>query len=257
MCAISRLYRTVYGVRNMAEIRADFVWSRPARGTRGPKPTHSRDEFAQISVQIADAEGIDAVSIRRVAQEVGVAPAALYRYVRRKDELHDLMVDLVFGEQRPPDPSGEWRTDLRAVAVEARQRALVHPWLATLSAQRIALGPGSLAWMEFAFGAFDGHDLTADEVMTSVQTLVAFVTGHVIGQIGEQQASARSGMNHDEWLDAMSVYGESIIGSGRYPRVARIMIEAAAPHDPDHANRSFDLGVNRILDSMAATVGAR
>ncbi|TDP91128.1 TetR/AcrR family transcriptional regulator [Labedaea rhizosphaerae] len=241
----------------MTEIRADFVWSRPARGARGPKPTHTRDEFAQVSVQIADSEGIDAVSIRRVAQEVGVAPAALYRYVRRKDELHDLMVDLVFAEQAPPELSGHWRTDLRVVAYEARHRALRHPWLTTLSTQRIALGPGSLAWMEFAFGAFDGHELTADEIMTNVQTLIAFVTGHVLGQIGEEQASARSGMNHDEWLQAMSVHGEEIIGSGRYPRVARLMVEAAGPHDPDHADHSFDLGVERILDGMSAMVGAR
>jgi hypothetical protein len=143
------------------------------------------------------------------------------------------------------------------MAHEGRQRALVHPWLATLSAQRAPLGPGSLAWLEFAFGAFDDHELTADEIVTNVQTLMAFVTGHVIGQIGEQQASARSGMNHDEWLDAMSVHGATIIGGGSYPRVARVMVEASAPHDPDHPNRSFDLGVERILDGMAAMVGSR
>jgi hypothetical protein len=176
--------------------------------------------------------------------------------VRRKDELHDLMVDLVFAEELPPDPSGDWRTDLRVVARQSRRMALVHPWMALLSAQRVPLGPGSLAWMEFTFGAFDGHDLAADDIMTNVQTLTAFVTGHVIGQLGEQQASARSGMDHDDWLDAMSVYGETVIGSGRYPHVARMMIEASAPHDPDDANRSFELGVERILDGMVATVGA-
>jgi AcrR family transcriptional regulator len=241
----------------MVEIRADFVWTRPELGTRGPKPTHSRDEFAQVSVQIADAEGIDAVSIRRVAQEVGVAPAALYRYVRRKDELHDLMVDLVLAQELPPEPSGDWRADLRVVAHRSRRTALLHPWMATLSAQRMPFGPASLAWMEFTFGAFDGHDLHADDIMTNIETLTAFVTGHVIGQLGEQQASARSGMDHDEWLGAMQHYGETVIGSGRYPHVARMMVEAAAPHDPDHADRSFDHGVERILDGMAATVGAR
>lgn len=107
------------------------------------------------AVRVADTDGLDAVSIRRIAAGIGPAPTALYRYVARKDELLGLMVDAVLGEEGPPEHSDDWRRDLRGMA-ECRRIGLAHPWLAHTPPARPSLGPNSLRWMEFAFGAFDG-----------------------------------------------------------------------------------------------------
>src|SRR5437016_6689746 len=113
---------------------------RPERPARGPQPSHSRDEIAAAAVAIADAEGIEAVSMRRVAAEIGAGTMSLYRYVPRKEDLVDLMIDQVSAEQLAPDPTGDVRADL--VEAARRQRALIHrhPWL--VQALRTTPSPG-------------------------------------------------------------------------------------------------------------------
>src|SRR5262245_25957268 len=116
---------------------SDVIWARPDRAGRGPRPAHSRAAIAAAAVRIADAEGLDAVSMRRLAAELGAGATSLYRYVARKDDLLDLMVDAVVGEGPPPAaPSGDWRADLREIAYSTRALILRHPWAAMLLAGR-------------------------------------------------------------------------------------------------------------------------
>src|ERR1700683_3673998 len=120
------------------------VWMLPDRPGRGPKPTHSREQITAAAIRIADAEGLDAVTMRRVAAEVGSGTMTLYRYVPTKDHLLDLMIDATEGEVVFPDaPAGDWRAGLRAVAWMQRDRLLRHPWLASLEAGRPGFGARS------------------------------------------------------------------------------------------------------------------
>src|SRR6266498_4621044 len=114
------------------------IWMRPQkRHSRGPDPTYSRDQITAAAITIADAEGLEAVSMRRIAREVGAGAMSLYRYLDSKDELVELMMDAVEAEDPLPDkPSGEWRADLRRIAERARGILERHPWLATLAATR-------------------------------------------------------------------------------------------------------------------------
>lgn len=237
-----------------AEPAQQVIWARPTRGARGPRPTHDRDDIAAAAVRLADAEGIEAVSIRRVAADIGAAPTALYRYLARKEELFELMMDAVAGEQDPPEHSGDWRTDLRASAERFRATALRHPWLPAIAAGRATLGPNMLRWMEFSSGVFAGHDLSADEILLNLNTLGAFLDGYVVQELSEAEAIRRSGLNHEQWQAAQGAYGESIITSGNYPNLARIMIEAQGPHAADRLERGFTLGLERILDGIATSL---
>src|SRR5271154_958868 len=92
------------------------IWNRPERATRGPAPSLSRDEIATAAVTLADSQGIDAVSMRTLAVQLGVGAASLYRYVDRKDELIDLMVDAVMGDDLQFEIRGDWRKDIRSFA---------------------------------------------------------------------------------------------------------------------------------------------
>lgn len=128
-----------------------LVWTREQ-----PRPRHRAPSVAQIvvrAVAIADAEGLAALSMRRVATELGSGTASLYRYVTNRDELLDLMVDAVRGEKEPPALSGDWRTDLTAVARQLRAGLLRHPWLSGELTGRPTFGPNSLRRADVALGA--------------------------------------------------------------------------------------------------------
>ncbi|MBP2330006.1 AcrR family transcriptional regulator [Kibdelosporangium banguiense] len=227
------------------------IWLRPERGARGPRPAHSRADIAAAGIRIADTEGIEAVSLRRVASEMGTGTTTLYRYIATKDELFDLMIDSAIGEREPPARTGDWQADLRAIAYEHRARVLRHPWLAALPATRPTLGPNSLAWLDAAYATVDVLDLSADEVLAQVGTLLTFVRGHVLDELAEKETARRSGVDMKTWLAAQAQYGDMIIGGGNYPHLSRIMIEADAPHADDRYELAFRRGLDHILTGLA------
>jgi AcrR family transcriptional regulator len=158
------------------------VWARPERAAKGPAPSRSRAQIAAAAVALADAEGLEAVSMRRVAAELGIGAASLYRYVLRKDELYDLMVDLAEGEDGPPAPlTGDRRADLTAIAHRTRAVIHRHPWMATLAPGRPPYGPNSLVRAEHFLAALDGLGMDIDEMFTASEVLQAFVRGYVVG----------------------------------------------------------------------------
>ncbi|MEU1967490.1 TetR/AcrR family transcriptional regulator [Micromonospora sediminicola] len=125
------------------------IWSRPRRGTRGPTPTHGRDEIAAAAVALADAGGLDAVSMRAVAGALGMAAGSLYRHLSSRDDLLDLMVDRCVGELRPyPTDDGSWTDQFLLLA--RRQLALHrrHPWLPDALARPAVPGPNTLAYFD-------------------------------------------------------------------------------------------------------------
>ncbi|EOD63264.1 TetR/AcrR family transcriptional regulator [Amycolatopsis vancoresmycina] len=228
------------------------IWMRPEHGTRGPKPAHGRRDVAAAAVRIADAEGIDAVSMRRIAAELGTGTTSLYRYVSKKDDVLELMGDEVLGELRDTTLPDGWRPGLCAIACLLRETALRHPWLPSLASGRANHGPNSLWWSELTLSVFDGLDLDTDEMLATLGTLSAFVLGHVLGELGDREAARRSGLTHEQWMDQQGEYGPAIMGSGRYPRLTRVMIEAQTPHAADRQDRLFEAGLERVLDGLAA-----
>jgi AcrR family transcriptional regulator len=221
------------------------IWMRPEQSGRGPKPAHNRAEIAAAAIALADAEGLEAVSLRRLAARLGVGTTSLYRYVQTKDELFDLMVDAVHGRHRVPSRTGDWRPDLTGVAFGLRGIGLSHPWLPALAAGRPSLGPNGLAWQEAAFAAAGDLGLSADAILDHVTTLLTFVHGHVVSELAERDAGGPGP------LAGPDGYSEQIVAGGRYPTLARIMTEALGPHAGDRFGRSFSLGVQHILDGLA------
>ncbi|MCW6007251.1 TetR/AcrR family transcriptional regulator, partial [Micromonospora sp. CPCC 205371] len=139
----------------------DLIWARPERAAKGPAPSKSRRQIAAIAVALADAEGVEAVSMRKVAAALEVGTASLYGYVDSKDELYDLMVDWVEGEDGPPPSlSGDWSSDLSWLAHRIRGSILRHPWTASITAGRPNFGPTCLAWIEYGLAAMDDLGLS-------------------------------------------------------------------------------------------------
>ncbi|MCP9619152.1 TetR/AcrR family transcriptional regulator [Nocardia otitidiscaviarum] len=229
-----------------ADPAAHLVWNKDQRTPARRAP--SVDRIVRTAIGIADADGLAAVSMRRVATDLGSGTASLYRYVASRDDLLDLMIDTVHGETEPPRPSGDGRADLAAIAGHLRDTLLRHPWLGPELAGRPALGPNSLRRHDIALAA--ASELTSD--ITLAANIVDAVTAYVLGAAGqelaEMQAQRRSGLSEQQWREAVGPYLRGVIAEGAYPHFARRVIDA---RDSSAAER-FAFGLDCVLDGIAA-----
>jgi hypothetical protein len=146
---------------------------------------------------------------------------------------------------------GNWREDLRSFAHGLRSMTLRHPWMAVPSAGLRNLGPNTARCYEQVLSAIDGLGVEIDEMLVMVETLDAFVRGRALEELSEREAVRRSGLDRQQWMQAQAPYIESLIKSGRYPLLTRVVLDARAPHDPDRLKHGFDLGLERVLDGLA------
>ena len=153
----------------------DLLWGRRERGRRGPRPGLSADAIVEAAVRVADAEGLEAISMARVAAELGVTTMALYRYVASKDELLQLMFDAsALGAESLVLEGDGWRSRLRAWAIIQRDMLDSHPWITQMPMPAPPLAPNSLHFVERALQALDGTGLTGAEKMRVIGLLASY-----------------------------------------------------------------------------------
>ncbi len=208
----------------------------------------------RCAIELADAEGIDALSMRRIAARLGSGTTSLYRHIANKDELIELMVDAVYGERTLPERTGDdWHAQLADLARGFRGALLRHPWLAQQASRRPALGPNVIKGSDHALGvaakATDDATL-AGMVVNAVNT---YVLGSVATELAESQAQRGTGMTETEWRNSLGAYVQQVVDSGRYPHFNRRILEA---EDPD-ADARFEFGLKCLLDGIKAAVGSR
>lgn len=248
MYAMKKITKESADADDAAEPGMSLLWGLATKASRGPQPAHTRDGIADAAVRIADEEGLDAVSMRRVAAEIGTRATSLYRYVRAKDELLDLMVDQVMGEFDAPSRSGEWRSDLSAMARHMRALMMRHPWMISIPAP---LGPNSLVKMEATLSALDGHGLDNDALNVILTTLSTFTRGYAAREISVLQAQSRARLSLAQWQASQHAYIEMIRSSGRFPLFSGLLGGADATRQPKSADQEFDESLECLLDGIA------
>lgn len=221
------------------------VWHEERVPRRGRAPGLS--EIVQAAVELADAEGLDAVTLRRVAGVLGSGTASFYRALNNRDELLDRMVDEVLGRHLPAHPSGEWRSDLAAVARNRRTMLNAHPWLGAHLAGRPAIGPQALAHHERALAAAAGYSDDPAVSSGAVETVLAFVLGATAREVAERQAELRSGLTEGQWHLSVATYVQQVLDSGAYPHLEQMVRKVS---DSD-ANVRFERGLACVLDGLA------
>lgn len=233
----------------MTEPAPLMVWARPRPEPRRRAP--GVEQYVATAVTVADTEGMAAVSIRRVANDLGSGTATLYRYITNRDELVDLMVDAAQGEDCLSELTRAWRTDLGAVAQGLRATLLRHPWLAGELVGRPSLGPNALRRSESALRA--AMALTPDITLASqaLSVMHAYVLGAVATEQAARLAQQRTGMTEEQWQRSAGPYISGVIAAGEHPMVARRVLEAEEI-DPDVA---FAFGLDCVLDGLAARLG--
>lgn len=239
----------------------ELLWrTREPAGRRGPKPKLTVDGIVRAAIGIADEEGLAALSMRRVAERLGVTAMSLYTYVPGKAELIDVVLDTVCGDMARTEPrSDHWRARLEAVAEDNRALYERHPWLAAVaSAGRPPLGPGLIGKYEYELRAFDGTGLDDVERDAALTFLLSFV-GSCARADAEAKASRQlSAMSDLEWWTANAPLLERVFDAEKYPTAARVGAAAGeaqqAAFSPGHA---YAFGLERVLDGLGALIEAR
>jgi AcrR family transcriptional regulator len=228
------------------------IWGRPEPGARRARFT--REEIAEAALAVADAEGFDAVSMRRVASELGAGTMTLYHYVRTKDELVALMDNAIMGELLIPegDLPSDWRDALRLIARRSRESFNRHPW--ALAAMTDAqMGPNGMSHVEQSVAAVAGLGLGFAQTFEIISLVDEYVLGYALRQRepGPENPDAR-----ERWLAQMSQYIDEQLATGDYPQLASLIPDggmAAAferMHEGDAAEERFERGLERLLDGI-------
>jgi AcrR family transcriptional regulator len=231
------------------------MWERLESPAPAPRATLTPTRIAEAAVSLADTEGLDAVTMRRLAGELGVAPMAAYRYVSGKDDVLELMVDRVYGDLVLPADGLGWRETLRAIAYGTRELMARHPWLTRMSSSRaaLALTPNRMAVAERALRALDGLGLDADAMMVIADTVDLYTVGRARAEVATRELMAGQGASDGEELRvSLAPQMMWLLRTGRYPTYERYTREATRKDD---ALWRFETGLDCVLDGIAARMG--
>lgn len=243
-----------------SEPRAKLIWARPEPGARKPRLT--REQIAAAALGIADADGLEAVSMRRVASELGVGTMTLYYYVETKDELLALMGDSMMAELIVPaaEMPSDWRAALGLIATRSREALRRHPW--AVEGMPGALGPNAMRHIEQSFAAVE--DLAVDlatkfEIISMVD---AYAFGYTLSELQEAAERRRHG-GRTQWVEAMAAYIDAQLATGEFPHMsravggggARAVIERLSALEDDE--QRFQRGLDRLLDGIALDLERR
>lgn len=264
---------TEYAGRGDPRRSMELLWGQRDQPTRGPKPGLSVEDIVGAGIELADAEGLGAVSMRKVADRLGRSAMSLYTYVPSKAELVDLMLDRALGEL-PTSSSLEhgWRAAVEASALAGWAFYERHPWVLQVSGARALLGPHELDVYEAQLRLFDGLGLPAVEVSRAAGVVASFVRGSAQNLFDVRAAEEATGMSDDDWWTVRAPLLDEVAAGvdwgDRYPTITRLEADHAfdqADRQPDDATPylvrdaldTFAFGLQRLLDGLEAHIEAR
>ncbi|PSL02079.1 TetR family transcriptional regulator [Haloactinopolyspora alba] len=238
----------------------DLLWGDASAPARGPRPALSLDQIIWAGVEVADAEGLTAVSMRRVAEKLGFTTMSLYRYVPSKGDLLDLMADAVVG----PPPADvvacdDWR---HALVHWARNTMLMYrerPWVLEVPLNGPPMGPNHLRWMEAGLSAMTDSGMDPGDMIGALMLLSGYVRGHAQLTSSLSQVESRTGVSVGQWDAAYARTLERAVTDGQHPALAKV-VQAGVfdePDAPEWLGYDFEFGLARIIDGIEVHVRGR
>lgn len=244
-----------------------LLWGAQKGPTRGPKPGLSVERIVRAAIAVADAEGLAALSMRRVADRLGVGAMSLYTYVPAKAELLDLMLDTVCGEVATAvAPTGDWRARLEQRARADWALYQRHPWMLHVASARALLGPNETLLLETTLAAVADTGLSGGEMISAVNLVARYVRGAAQGALEAAAAAQQTGVTDDQWWAAREAIFANYFDPARYPTLISVAQTGAfdppagdhgADYNLQHALRDFEFGLQRVLDGIEAFIARR
>ena len=212
------------------------------RGNGSGRGRLSRDRVLAAAVALADAGGLESLTMRRLGEDLGVEAMSLYKHVTNKDDLVDGMVDLVFAEIELPTPGAEWRTAMRERAVSVRSALIRHPWATALMQSRTAPGPATLHHHDTVIGTLRGAGFSVGLTAHAFSALDAYVYGFAL-----QQRS----LPFDTLEEAQEVGRQMFarMPPGAYPHLTELTVQHILQPGYDYGDE-FDYGLELVLDGL-------
>ncbi len=236
----------------------ELLWGEHAPPKRGPKPRFSTEDVVQAAIAIADRDGLPAISMRSVAQAVGVSPMAIYTYVRSKSELLALMFDRVMGEGEELPAGLGWRESLEFMAKARWNLSQRRPWLLGLALHRPPLGPNLMSRIESVMSALDGLGLTELEKDMLVDVLHNYIEGALHEAREARDAEQRSGLTDEQWIAIVEPALQARLDPGRFPHIIKLgeawREQRHLLTDPGYR---FEQGLQVVLDGIGAFIARR
>jgi AcrR family transcriptional regulator len=235
-----------------------------ARGDHAPRGRDrglSREEIVEAAIAVADAEGPDAISMRRIARELRAGAMSLYWHVASKEELIDLMLDSLEAEIGVPEPTGDWQADLRELAHRHRAGLLRHPWVMEYAANRPPSGPNDARNLDLMLGMVAGTSVDARMMVDILMTVVTYVLGAVLREVQEMRSerirAEREAIMTTEQIDAeRERFHQWLANADRYPNIQRMVKAGVDPDAAETRDERFEFGLDCLLDGIAARLPA-
>jgi AcrR family transcriptional regulator len=237
------------------------AWGVRERPHKGPKPGLSLGRIVEAAVRVADTEGLDAVSMGRVAAELGTAPMSLYRHVSAKEELLTLMVDAAWGPGPDgpvpggPVPGEGWRAGLARWAWALRTGARRHPWVVRIPLNGLPIMPNEVAWFENALACLADTGLSEARKASVIMLLAGYVRNLATTEADIEAAIRASGLTPSQWMASYPRMLTELTDPARFPALTRF-IAAGVFEAEDGPDDEFVFGLDRILDGVAVLIEA-
>jgi AcrR family transcriptional regulator len=238
------------------------IWAVPQPADR--KPRYTREQIAAAALRIADAEGFDGVTMKRIAAELGAGTMTLYYYVRNKSDVVALMQDAILGDVLIPDADlpARWRDAIAAVARRTRRVLIAHPWSLS-SLNEAQFGPNAMRHIEQSLAAVAGTGLPARARFELLATVDDYVAGNALHSV-EALTRARAAAADPALVAAAVEYGLAQLRAGEFPQLSAVYTESAAdqaaeppgpPMTESALDSQFERGLAALLDGIAARLG--
>jgi AcrR family transcriptional regulator len=239
------------------------IWALPQRAER--KPRYTREQITEAALRIADTEGFDAVTMKRIAVELGASTMTLYYYVRNKADIVALMQDAILAGILVPgtELSGGWRDAISALARRTRRVLIDHPWSLT-SFNEAQFGPNAMRHIEQSLAAAEKSGLPASAWFELTIAIDDYVAGNAL-HVVETLTRAAIAEADPAMVAAAIEYGITLLGSGEFPQLSAMYAaqadgkapaEGEAPAGPpmteEAMTRQFEHGLAALLDGLAA-----
>lgn len=241
--------------------RIELLWGGAQRPSRGPKPKLTLGQIASTALGIADADGLEAVSMQRVAKELGYTAMSLYRYVPGKEQLVEVMMEVAAG--LPPDftgDPGDWRAELEAWVRGLWDLYLRHPWVLRVQISGPPIGPHQLAWFEAALRPLSRAGLDASDLVSATMFLLGAVRQLAGITLDMTRGVSDAGLTMPESEAGYESALRELIDADRFPVLAKL-VGSGVFHPtglPDSGiGIDLEFGVQRVLDGIEAYVRSR
>ncbi|WP_143091575.1 TetR/AcrR family transcriptional regulator [Lentzea albida] len=227
-----------------------LLWEPDVHESREPRAALSRTRVVEAAMKVADAEGVDALTMRRIAEMLGFTTMSLYRHVPGKSELLDLMVDAAWGETEHT-PKGPWRDGLEFFARQMWAMYRAHPWMLQLTTSRRMPGPQAMTRLDAAFAVVSELGLAPEEIVAVVTAVSHFVDGVGRTMADRVKAERETGVSDEEWWSTTDSLWEHFTPD-RLPMMTHIWNTGGFERPLDE----FEFGLARVLDGLVAFVEA-